>query len=243
MSDERFDPTDHELEEAVASMLAAPDAEPRPSAIDRIRAEAEARRDAAASANSAPVPSPAPNRPDTVEPDTIEPGPAVVARGERAGALTSRWWLAAAAAVVVAFALGTVLGWAVGDDGELADSFGPDAVVEFDGTMSGVAGDDARLLVVKTGIGREITLTTDELEILPTGEYYEVWFVAPDDTPDAPNRISAGTFHPDADGRSNVRFAAAVDPALFPTIQITAEPEDGDPRSSGRVLLEATITP
>ena len=39
----------------------------------------------------------------------------------------------------------------------------------------------ARLTVVRTGIGRVIELDTDELPILPVGEYYEVWFVAPDE--------------------------------------------------------------
>ena len=77
------------------------------------------------------------------------------------------------------------------------------------------------------------------LPILPTGEYYQVWFVGPDDEPGAPDRISAGTFHPDPQGRSDVRFAAAVDPALYPIVEITAEPGDGDPLPTGPVVLRA----
>ena len=38
----------------------------------------------------------------------------------------------------------------------------------------------------------------------------------PGDRRGSPNRISAGTFHPDPEGRSNVRFAAAVDPQKIP---------------------------
>jgi hypothetical protein len=72
----------------------------------------------------------------------------------------------------------------------------------------------------------------DELPILPKGEYYELWFVGPGDRPGRVNRISAGTFHPDAQGRSNVRFAAAVDPAKYPGLAVTEEPGDGDPAPS-----------
>lgn len=141
---------------------------------------------------------------------------------------TRRWWPAVAAVVAVALVAGLVL----------ADQ--DDATVEYAGPMTG-EGAEAELSVVETGIGRVVTLRTDELEILPTGEYYEVWFVAPDDTPETPNRISAGTFHPDPDGRSDVTFAAAVNPALYPIVEITAEPGDGDPRPNGPVVLRTRI--
>ena len=144
---------------------------------------------------------------------------------------TRRWWpAAAAAAVVVVIALIAGLVLADGDVG----------TVEYAGPMTG-EGADAELSVVETGIGRVVTLRTGDLEILPTGEYYEVWFVAPDDTAETPNRISAGTFHPDPDGRSDVTFAAAVDPARYPIVEVTAEPGDGDPRPNGPVVLRTRI--
>ncbi len=93
--------------------------------------------------------------------------------------------------------------------------------------------------MTKTGIGRVVELSSDDLPILPTGELYEVWFVGPDDRPGARQRISAGTFHPDEDGRSEVTLAAAVDPAKFPTIVVTAEPGDGDP-APGREVFRWT---
>ena len=68
-----------------------------------------------------------------------------------------------------------------------------------------------------------------------------MWFVAADDSPDSPDRISAGTFHPDPSGRSDVRFAAAVNPELYPIVEITAEPGDGDPLPNGPVVLRAEI--
>jgi Anti-sigma-K factor rskA, C-terminal len=97
----------------------------------------------------------------------------------------------------------------------------------------------ASVEVRKTGIGRVIAFESDSLPILPKGDYYELWFVAPDDRPTAPNRISAGTFHPDEDGRSRVRFTAAVDPALYPVLSVTAEPGDGDPRPTGPEVLRS----
>lgn len=145
-------------------------------------------------------------------------------------------WAAAAAAL--GLVAGIVIATAIdGDDPvEVTD----DGVVEYAGPITS-DGNDGDLTVVRTGIGRVITLETDDLEILPTGEYYEVWFVAEGDEPGSPDRISAGTFHPDADGRSDVTFAAAVDPALYPIVEITAEPGDGDPSVGGPVVLRAEL--
>jgi Anti-sigma-K factor rskA, C-terminal len=146
----------------------------------------------------------------------------------------------AAAAVFAGFALGR----APDDDDDEAMP-GPTAGgdVEYVGALAGPSGEPttARLSVVRTGIGRVLELDTVELPILPVGQFYEVWFVAPDDSARAPRRISAGTFHPDPDGRSFVRFAAAVDPTKYPTVEITAEPGDGDPAASGSVVLRTTM--
>ena len=84
-----------------------------------------------------------------------------------------------------------------------------------------------------------IRFRTQDLSILPKGAYYELWFVGPGDAPGAPNRISAGTFHPDENGRSHVTFAAAVDPALYPVLSVTAEPGDGDPQAIGPEVLRS----
>ncbi len=143
-------------------------------------------------------------------------------------------WFALAAAVVALLAGAVVVRTVTGDG---------DETVEFAGPMVGPDGEPApaELRVVATGIGRVVELDTDALPILPTGELYEVWFVGPGDTPDSPNRISAGTFHPDRAGRTDVSLTAAVDPALFPVVEITAEPGDGDPRPAGPAVLRAVI--
>ena len=91
------------------------------------------------------------------------------------------------------------------------------------------------------GIGRTVDLESDSLKILPKGEYYEVWFVGPGDTPAKPNRISAGTFHPDDEGRSKVELTAAVDPSKYPELSVTAEPGDGNPAPNGPEVLRTRL--
>jgi anti-sigma-K factor RskA len=111
--------------------------------------------------------------------------------------------------------------------------------LELEATLTSRSGDQsAEVSVHKTPTGRVVDLRTDELPILPEGEYYELWFVGPGDRPGAPERISAGTFHPDPEGRSDVRFAAAVDPQGYPELAVTREPGDGDP-SPGRDVLQS----
>lgn len=107
------------------------------------------------------------------------------------------------------------------------------------GAVTPETGSWANVEVRKTGIGRVIRFESDELLILPRAKYYELSFVGPGDTPDTPNRISAGTFHPDEDGRSHVTFAAAVDPAKYPVLSVTAEPGDGDPEPTGPEVLRS----
>ena len=155
----------------------------------------------------------------------------------RAARRTSRWlrWprfapaLAGAAALVAVAVLGvTTLGG------------GGAGVLEIETVLRAPAGPAAASVEVrKTGIGRVITFESDSLPILPKGDYYELWFVGPGDRPGSPDRISAGTFHPDEDGRSYVRFAAAVDPALYPVLSVTAEPGDGDPGPTGPEVLRS----
>jgi anti-sigma-K factor RskA len=143
---------------------------------------------------------------------------------------------ALAAGLAVALAAAVLAGTQLGG-GDLPGS------PELDATLIGGGGQTASAVVQKTGIGRVIEFRTDELPILPKGEYYELWFVGPGDRPGNPDRISAGTFHPDEDGRSNVRFAAAADPVKYPRLAITAEPGDGDPAPSRPDILRSTAKP
>jgi len=142
-----------------------------------------------------------------------------------------RWVLPALAGAVAAAAVALALTAAGGPEGDLE----LDARLARTGTGAVVA----RAEVRETGIGRVIRFDTRALPILPQGEFYELWFVGPGDRPGRPNRISAGTFHPDPEGRSEVTFAAAVDPARYPVLAVTAEPADGDPRPSAVEVLRS----
>ena len=122
---------------------------------------------------------------------------------------------------------------AVGSDGS-----GVTAPVEIQGTLSG--GSSGEIVVSELGSGREVELTSSELPILPKGELYEIWFVGPGDAPADPNRISGGTFHPDEAGNTDVTLHAAVDPALYPLIEITAEPGSGDPAKRKNQTVRAS---
>ncbi len=135
-----------------------------------------------------------------------------------------------AAALVAAALGGALLDRGPGLPGEL----------ELETTLRAPGGGGSATASVRaTGIGRVIEFRTDDLPVLPEGEYYELWFVGPGDRPRNPNRISAGTFHPDEDGRSLVRFAAAVDPAKYGRLAVTAEPGDGDPAPHGPDVLRS----
>lgn len=158
---------------------------------------------------------------------TIERDGAVVAA--RRPRRRTRWRLAAVGATAAAAAAALALVVRAGS---------PAGELELQAVLSSPAGvARAAVDVRETGIGRVITFRSDSLPILPKGDYYELWFVGPGDRPGRPNRISAGTFHPDPNGGSHVRFAAAVDPALFPVLSVTAEPGDGDPRPTGPAVL------
>lgn len=168
------------------------------------------------------------------EPDgSAEPpvGPAQSARPVAARVRRIQWAAAAVAAVVVggaAFVGARLLG------GDEPGTLEVQAVLVGDNSRIEAAAE-----VRKVDIGRIVEFSTDDLPILPTGEFYELWFVGPGDTPKRPNRISAGTFHPDEDGRSHVTLTAAVDPAKYPVLVVTAEPGDGNPAPSDVEVLRS----
>lgn len=141
--------------------------------------------------------------------------------------------VAAAIGIAAALVAGIVLGSALDDR--------PGGEVEIETVLAAPSGTGATasIRVVAQGIGRVISLRSDDLPILPTGEFYELWFVGPGDTLATPNRISAGTFHPDENGRSVVDLTAAVDPTKYPVLSVTAEPGDGNPERTGPEVLRS----
>ncbi len=102
---------------------------------------------------------------------------------------------------------------------------------------------DAAVRITRVGPGRIIELRSSTLTRLPASEYYELWFVGPGDAPGAPNRISAGTFHPDSRGRVVARFFAAANPRKLPVIAVTREPRDGNPAATLPDVLRSRPAP
>ena len=221
-------------------LLAGTDQGPRPSDVARLRALAQARRDAASPHPAAQEQSNSQGRP--------RPRASPIASETTTNKRNGRWWrtlqLAAVAAGVAAiFAAGALVG-SVRATSDGSDQAG---TVEFRGVLTasqtgGQASDGQASVVGRLlSIGRVVSLQSDDLAILPVGQYYEVWFVGPGDSTDSPNRISAGTFHPDERGRSQVALTAAVDPTKYPTLVVTAELGDGDPAPSNREVLRGMV--
>lgn len=155
-------------------------------------------------------------------------------RARRVSGRPLRVAAAVAATAVVAFGLGSL----TGDDGPAPAALPVELQAQLTSAAGSVAA-SAAVVVRKGATGRIVTLESSTLPVLPTGVYYELWFVGPGDRPGAPQRISAGTFHPDEAGASKVTFHAAVDPAKYPGVAVTREPGDGNPAPSGPDLVRS----
>jgi anti-sigma-K factor RskA len=148
-----------------------------------------------------------------------------------------RWFprIAYGGAAVAAVIAAGIIGVRVGEERQ------PGAV-EVDARLTSPRGSStvASIRVTETGIGRIIALESDTLPELDNDrEFYELWFVGPGDSPRSPNRVSAGTFHPDTAGHTAVRLAAAAVPSDYPVVSVTREPRDGDPRPTGSEVLRS----
>lgn len=139
-----------------------------------------------------------------------------------------RWGGAAAAAVllVVAVGVGIVVTRPDGPSGTTVALVAADS-----GTGRGTA------VVSSVGGGREVHLDVAGLPANPPGTYYECWFVGQGDTAEQPNRVSAGTFTVGSDGTATVTLVSAADPARFPKLGVTLEPDDGNPARTGPKFL------
>ena len=212
--------TDDELIDRLRHALAdGSRPEPRPADIARVRAVATAHMAEISSSGAAAVREGQPAR--------------------AVAALRSRRILqvmAVAASLGVGFAIGAQVQSAV-----IGDATSRPGVVEFNQSIAAAGSGRVTVEGRLVGIGRIVDLSSSDLPILPKGEFYEVWFVGPGDTLETQNRISAGTFHPDTEGKTDVALTAAVDPRLYPTLVITAEPGDGNPRPSNTEILRGEL--
>ncbi|MDQ3603440.1 MAG: anti-sigma factor [Actinomycetota bacterium] len=78
----------------------------------------------------------------------------------------------------------------------------------------------------------QIELVVWDLPELRKDEYYELWYAKEDG-----GRISCGTFRAQPGGQTTVNLTAPVGATSYPKIEVTREPDDGDPGSSGEKVL------
>ena len=67
-------------------------------------------------------------------------------------------------------------------------------------------------------------------------EYYEMWYYA-----EGAGRISCGTFRTGPGGEASVSLTAPASATKYQEIEITREPDDGNPDTSGEEILEGSL--
>jgi len=134
--------------------------------------------------------------------------------------------LAAAAALLLVLAVGAAL-LARGGGGEPA---APSTTLTLR-ALPGVRG-QARLTIA----GADAELRGSGLRPSGAHDYYEAWLA------DAAGRmVSMGTFRVGPDGRVDAHMPVAVDVARYALVDVSLEPDDGDPAHSDRSVLRARL--
>jgi anti-sigma-K factor RskA len=150
-------------------------------------------------------------------------------RGEIPARSGRGWWIwaSAAAALLVVAVLGVGLIRAITDE--------PSPGVPLTATAQAPeAGGEVR--VEEVGENLQVELEVWGMPNLNEDEFYEMWYYAEDGA-----RISCGTFRTGSEGRTTVNLTAPASAKVYPEIEITREPDDGDPGSSGEEVLEGNL--
>jgi anti-sigma-K factor RskA len=147
------------------------------------------------------------------------------ARGEAPTRFGSGWklWVPAAAALLVAGVLGIGLFAAI--------TGGSSSGVPLTATAA-APGASGELRGEKVGENLRVELEVEGLPELREHEYYEMWYATEDG-----ERISCGTFRAQPEGRTTVNLTAPALATSYPVIEVTREPDDGDPAASGKKIL------
>ena len=146
-------------------------------------------------------------------------------------------WLAAAAAVAVLAAASV---------GVLIRTTSPSPrTVSIALTAPDGGGATGRAVGHDTPAGWSVTMSVHGLPPVPEGHgHYECWYVAPDDRPGHPDRVSAGSFEVGPDGSAtDVRMSTVVDLKNEPDtlMTVTREP-DSNPAVTGPVVLSGRVS-
>jgi anti-sigma-K factor RskA len=150
-------------------------------------------------------------------------------RGEIPARSGREWWfwVSAAAALLVVAILGAGFFGAITDDSSTGVPLTATA-------LAPQAGGQVR--VDEVGENLRVELEVWDMPELKDDEYYEMWYYL-----EGGGRISCGTFRVGPEGRTTVNLAAPASATVYPEIEITREPGDGDPGSSGEAVLEGRL--
>ncbi len=151
------------------------------------------------------------------------------AKGESSARSRLRWtvWVPAAAALLVAAVLGLGILRSIVDD--------PSEGVPLTATtLAPKAGGEVRGEVV--GENLQVELEVWGMPELRENEYYEMWYYAEDG-----GRISCGTFRTGPEGRTIVNLSAPANARSYPEIEVTREPDDGNPLANGDEVLHGSL--
>jgi RNA polymerase sigma factor (sigma-70 family) len=85
-------------------------------------------------------------------------------------------------------------------------------------------------------VGDQVTLEVAELAPSPADRHYALWLFNDQDDVIALSAFSVGS-----DGSTTISAPVPVEPASYRSLDVTAEPTDGDPRPSGQLILRGPI--
>jgi anti-sigma-K factor RskA len=150
-------------------------------------------------------------------------------RGETPARYSGGWWFwASAVAVLLVVA---VLG--VDILREITGGFSTSVPL----TASALAPEaGGQVRVEEEGENFKVELEVWEMPDLEKDEYYEMWYYAEDG-----DRISCGAFRTGPEGEATVNLTAPSTARDYPEIEITREPDDGNPEASGEEILEGKL--
>ena len=101
-------------------------------------------------------------------------------------------------------------------------------------TLAPKAGGEVRGEVV--GENLQVELEVWGMPELKENEYYEMWYYAEDGS-----RISCGTFRTGPRDRTTVNLSAPASARSYPEIEVTREPDDGNPAANGEEVLRGSL--
>lgn len=158
--------------------------------------------------------------------------------GERLGAAVSARPALVLGCVALVLGLGVGAGLLVaGGDGDGAPGGAPQ-VVALERFDEGPVGASGTAWVAQLDGVREVTIDTRGLKPSADGTSYEVWMIR-----DATTMVGLGTFKVGSEGRATVTLPANVDPADYPVMDVSIEPDDGPAAHSGVSVLRSPAAP